>query len=79
MTDLIATKPFTNNPFITIVWREDHTCKLLVLYTENKYYYSQFASYKELCNFKQPLLIETHTDKLVLHSKNNKHILKIEI
>ena len=64
-------------PFITIVHNANYTCKLLVLYDINKYYYSEDKSHKQLTNFKQPKLIETHFDKLILHSKNNKHILII--
>ena len=66
-----------STPFITIIHNVDYTCKLLILYDANKYYYSEYKSHKQLRKFLKPTLIETHVDKLIIHSKNNRHILII--
>lgn len=69
-------------PYITIVHNQEYGnryCKLLVMYNEHKFYYSEDKSHRELIHFKEPYLIETIDDKLILHSKNNKHILTIKI
>jgi hypothetical protein len=68
-----------NEPFITIVYNNDYICRLLILYDENRYYYSENKSYKELRDFKTPHLMEIHKDSIVLHSKNNRHLLIINI
>jgi hypothetical protein len=68
-----------NDPLITIVHnKEDNFCKLLILYDQSKYYYSESKPYKQLRYFITPYLIETHTDSIILHSKNNKQILLIK-
>lgn len=68
-----------NGPVITIVHNNDKsnfTCKLLLIYDENKYYYSESKTCRELRYFKEPHSIETHIDRIILHSKNNKQILE---
>ena len=69
-----------NNPLITIIHNsDDYYCKLLLLYNKNKYYYSESKPHRELRYFKEPYEIEINIDSIVLHSKNNKQILKIII
>jgi len=69
-----------NNPLITIVHnKNDGFCKLLLLYDQSKYYYSENKSHRELKYFKEPYLIETYTDSILIHSKNNKKILIINL
>ena len=65
------------NPFITIVHNPNNYCKLLLIYDDNKYYYSETKSHQELKNFKQPRSIEIYEDEIIVHSKNNKHLLVI--
>lgn len=68
------------SPFITIVHNTNNNyCKLLLVYDENKFYYSENKSHRELIYFKQPSLVEIYKDTLVIHSKNNKRILIIHI
>lgn len=43
-----------SNPFITIVHVENNYCKLLLIYNENKFYYSENKSHRELRDFKCP-------------------------
>jgi len=65
-----------NKPLITIIHnKDDNYCRLLLLYDENKYYYSERESYNKLKNYKIPWSIEIHEDNIVLHSQNNKGLL----
>ena len=66
-------------PFITIVHNENYTCKLLILYTVDMFYYSGDYTFKYLNNFKNPALLKTSEKDIVLYSKNNNHILTINI
>ena len=67
-------------PLITIVHnKNDGFCKLLLLYNQHQYYYSENKTHKDLRYFMKSRLIEIHNDNIVLHSKNNKKILIITV
>lgn len=63
-----------NTPLVTIVHnKKDGFCRLLLLYNQDKYYYSENKAHSDLRDFKNPYLIDTHTDSIILHSRHHKN------
>ena len=68
------------NPFVTIVFlpeNYDNLCRLLVLYENGEFYYSNPRHYKSLIIFKKSPKIVRGENKIIVCSKNEKQTLEI--